>query len=107
MLVLISTIPGFLSAHGLACETRIHHALRFGRKLRQLERRIDLDLLGLLVFCQFELWHTRIGELPNMVQKLLSDETLMDLAERNKGWFREVATRYESMVTPVVQQSPV
>ena len=81
--------------------------MRFGRKLRQLERHTDLDLLGLLVFCQFEVWHTGISELPNMVQKLLSDKTLMDLAERNKGWFGEVADRYESMVTPVLEQNPV
>jgi hypothetical protein len=64
---------------------------------------MDPDVCGLLVFCPSELWHVNYDELPAMVQKLVSDKTLMALAKRHKGWFLEAAARYEGMKIPVFQ----
>jgi hypothetical protein len=75
---LVSNLRGFLEAHGLAKKLRYRHALRFGRKLLRLEPLINLDLCGLLVFCQFELWHVNEENLVALVQRLVSDKTLMD-----------------------------
>lgn len=61
---------------------------------------MDLDVRGLLVFCHSELWRMKYDEIPAMVRTLVSDKTLLDLAERNKGWFGEVAARYEGMAYP-------
>jgi hypothetical protein len=97
---LVSNLGGFLEAHGLAKKLRYHHALRFGRKLLRLEPLIDLDLCGLLVFCQFELWHVNDENLVALVQRLVSDKTLMDFTGRNKGWFLKVMDDYDGTTTP-------
>ena len=41
--------------------------------------------------------------LPAVVQKLNSDETLMALVGRNKGWFLRAAASYEGVKIPVFQ----
>jgi hypothetical protein len=97
---LVSNLRGFLEAHGLAKKLRYRHALRFGRKLLRLEPLINLDLCGLLVFCQFELWHVNEENLVALVQRLVSDKTLMDFTGRNKGWFLKVMDDYDGTITP-------
>jgi hypothetical protein len=98
---LVSNLGGFLEAHGLAKKLRYRHALRFGRKLLRLEPHMNLDLCGLLVFCQFELWHVNDENLLALVHRLDSDKTLMDLTRRNEGWFLKVTENYDGTISPV------
>jgi hypothetical protein len=99
---LISNLERFLEAHGLA-KPRYDHALRFGRKLLRLEPHMDLDLYGLLVFCQFELLHVNDENLLALVERLVSDKTLMELTRRNKGWFLEVTDNYDGTIPLFVE----
>lgn len=96
----VSNLKGFLDENGLA-ETRCLSALRLGNKFLKVESEMKLDICGLLMFCSLQFWKVKIGDLPVMVQKLLSDKTLMALAERNKGWFLKAAASYRSMMIPV------
>lgn len=93
---------GFLEANGLP-QSRCFSALRLGNKLLELERQMDPDFCGLLMFCHSELWHVNYNGLPAVVQKLNSDETLMALVGRNKGWFLRAAASYEGVKIPVFQ----
>jgi hypothetical protein len=88
---LVSNPGAFLKAHRVADRPRYRHALRFGRKLLRLEPHTGPDVCGLLVFCHYELWHVNDNDLPALAQRLVSDETLMDLIRRNRGWFPKVA----------------
>ena len=55
------------------------------------------------MFCHSELWHVNYNGLPAVVQKLNSDETLMALVGRNKGWFLRAAASYEGVKILVFQ----
>lgn len=79
--------------------------MRLANKLLELEPDVNPDVRGLLMFCHSELWHVNYDELPAVVQKLISDETLMALVRRNKGWFLRAAASYEGMKIPVFQKS--
>lgn len=95
---LVSNPETFLKTHRVADRPRYLHALRFGRKLLRLEPHAGLDVCGLLVFCHYELWHVNDKDFPALAQRLVSDETLMDLIRRNRGWFPQVAGDYKGMI---------
>jgi hypothetical protein len=54
-----------------------------------------MDLFGLLFFAGGTLWRTHKQDLKDLASRLESEQTLRELADKNKGWFSRARKEYD------------